>query len=125
MAEFPALDDPVENQRLQFLCDLRSVDVDRLDLLFDVLFFIGQVLVQLAIALDVGVLLQQTERLLDPPLCFVRSVSNLSSIRIAMLRAVALNSLTYLTRNRAFRPASRTRHRGSSRRSGWTAGRSI
>jgi len=70
VTDLAALDDAVENQRLQFLGDLGRVDLDRLDLLFDVLFLIGQELVQFAIALDVGVLLKQTERLIDPPLVF-------------------------------------------------------
>ena len=68
MPELAALDDAVENQCLQFLGDLGSVDVDRLDFLFDVLFLIGQEFEQFAIALDVGVLLKQTQRLIDPPL---------------------------------------------------------
>ena len=63
--DLAALDHAVEDQRLQLLGDLGGIDCRRLDLLFDVLFLIGQEFEQLAIALDVGVLLEQTQRLFD------------------------------------------------------------
>ena len=44
--------------------DLGGVDVDRLDLLLDLLFLVGEVLVDVAVALHVRLRLQQVERLL-------------------------------------------------------------
>ena len=51
----------------QELGDLRGVDVGALDLVLDVLFLIGQVLVDRAIALDIGLLLQEVECLGNLP----------------------------------------------------------
>ena len=54
----------------QELGNLIGVDVGALDLVLDVLFLIGQVLVGRAIALDVGLLLQEVERLGNLPVQF-------------------------------------------------------
>ena len=51
-------DDAIEQQFFQFLGQVGVLDVGVLDLLFDVLFFVGQVFIDFAVALDVGLLFQ-------------------------------------------------------------------
>ena len=69
-------------------------------LIFPVLLFVGQVLIDVAAALDVGLLFQQVEAAEFLALGG-RSSPKRSSISTLRLRSVALNSLTYLTRNSA------------------------
>ena len=56
------LDDAIKQQRLQLFHDVSGFDFGVLDLLLDVFFFIGEVLVHIGVALNVGLLLQQIER---------------------------------------------------------------
>ena len=65
VADLVGLDDVAGEDLEQPGADLGGVDVDVLDLLLDVLLFVGQVLVGVAVALDVGLRLQQGQRLLD------------------------------------------------------------
>ena len=65
VADLVGLDDVAGEDLEQPGADLGGVDVDVLDLLLDVLLFVGQVLVDVAVALDVGLRLQQGQRLLD------------------------------------------------------------
>ena len=51
-------DDAIEQQGFQFFQDVGCFDLCILDLFLDVFFFIGQVLVQIGITLDIGLLLQ-------------------------------------------------------------------
>ena len=65
VADLAGLDDVAGQDLEQPGADLGGVDVDVLDLLLDDLLFVGQVLVDVAVALDVGLRLQQRQRLLD------------------------------------------------------------
>ena len=66
VADLVGLDDVAGEDLEQLGADLGGVDVDVLDLLLDDLLFVGQVLVDVAVALDVGLRLQQRQRLLAP-----------------------------------------------------------
>ncbi|MCY1224673.1 hypothetical protein D9M72_368420 [compost metagenome] len=61
MADLALPDDAIKKQDFQLLEDVGCLDLGVLDLLFDVFFFVGQVLVDITIALDVSLLFQQVE----------------------------------------------------------------
>ena len=86
------LDDAIEKQRFQLLQDVRAFNFRPLDFFFDVLFFVGQVLIQVAVALDVvccsSLLSAASKRLRWAG----RSSPKRSSINTLRLRSVALNS---------------------------------
>ncbi len=65
VADLVGLDDVAGEDLEQSCADLGGVDVDVLDLFLDDLLFVGQVLVDVAVALDVGLRLQQGQRFLD------------------------------------------------------------
>ena len=103
--KLPALDHAIEHQLLQHLGNLVVVYSDRLDLLLDVLFLVGQELIGLTVPLDVGLLSSRRFRASSTFLRnFAWSWSKPSIIRTHRFRTVALNSLTYLTRKRASTP---------------------
>ena len=52
----------IKHQLFQLCCDVGRFDLGVLDLLLDILFFVGQVFINLAVALDVGLLFKQIER---------------------------------------------------------------
>ena len=64
VADLAGLDDVAGEDLEELGADLGGVDVDVLDLLLDDLLFVGEVLVDVAVALDVGLRLQQRQRLL-------------------------------------------------------------
>jgi hypothetical protein len=101
VANLAILEYRVEDELAQFFGHGVAVDLGVLDLLLDVLLFVGQVLVFIAVALDVGLLLQQIQRRLDLPAQRRQVGIEASSISTVMLRRVALNSLTYFTRKSA------------------------
>ena len=63
VADLAGLDDVAGQDLEQPTADLGGVDVDVLDLFLDDLLFVGQVLVGVAVALDVGLRLQQRSAL--------------------------------------------------------------
>ena len=58
-------EDRVEREHFKLFGDLGRIDIQRLDLGFDVLLFIGQELVDLAVALNVGFALETRQSILD------------------------------------------------------------
>ncbi len=64
IADLAGLDDVARQDLEELRAHLGGVDVDVLDLLLDDLLFVGEVLVDVAVALDVGLHLQQRQRLL-------------------------------------------------------------
>ena len=61
VADLALADGAVEQQGLQLFEQVGVFNLGGLDFFFDVFFFVGQVLVGVAVALDVGLLLQQVE----------------------------------------------------------------
>jgi len=65
MPYLPMAQDRIKGKRLEFLGKLGGIDIERLDFSFDVLFFIGEELVNFAITVDKRVALQKAQRLLN------------------------------------------------------------
>ncbi len=63
-ANFPVLYNVIEHNLFQFTGYISRFDLSILDLLFDVLLFVSEIFILLAITLNVGLLFQEIERFL-------------------------------------------------------------
>ena len=66
VADLSLLDDAIEEQRFQLLQDVCGLDLGVLYLFFDILLFVGEVLISVTAALDVGLLLKEVQRRFQP-----------------------------------------------------------